>query len=311
MKKVIGFLKIFYKPIGMQIFLFFLITPLFNILFSYTLIVLIPFFITSKPLQLRFPPIQVIFQINIILAPSLFVWNLIYFLYKYIKKVRAEEENRAALKIQIAELQAKKLRAQMNPHFIYNCLNTLKVLIRTGEKQNTTTYLTTFSKLIRALFQNSDKQKISLYDEIENCKLYTQLESIHFGNKIKINFRIDSDLDLKSVMVPALIVQPFIENAIWHGIAPKENGGTINITIKQQEDQVLCEVDDDGIGRRSSQLNKASDSLNHESKGVHLSEARLDLEKTLNDTYTGIKIYDKYEQGEPMGTKVILIFNLN
>ena len=102
----------------------------------------------------------------------------------------------------------------MNPHFIYNCLNTLKVLIRTGEKQNTTTYLTTFSKLIRALFQNSDKQKISLYDEIENCKLYTQLESIHFGNKIKINFRIDSDLDLKSVMVPALIVQPFIENAI-------------------------------------------------------------------------------------------------
>lgn len=238
-------------------------------------------------------------------------WVLIYFLFHYVKGVRREEQLKIQYKVQMIELEAKALRAQMNPHFIFNCLNSIKALIQTDEKGKAIDYLTTFSKLIRTLLQNSDKRQISLYDEIETCKLYTHLEIMRFGGKLTCSFQIDPNLDLKSVMVPALIIQPFIENAIWHGIVPKENGGTIHITIKQQDDQILCEVDDDGIGRRLSQLNKPSDSLTHESKGVRLSQARLDLEKALNDTSTGIKILDKYEQGLPMGTKVILTFNIN
>src|SRR5678815_1429286 len=94
-----------------------------------------------------------------------------------------------------------------------------------------TDYLTTFSKLIRTVFQNSDKRQISLYDEIETCKLYTMLEGMRLNGKLQYSFNVDPDLDLKSVMVPALIVQPFIENAIWHGIVPKEIGGSVNINI--------------------------------------------------------------------------------
>jgi LytS/YehU family sensor histidine kinase len=93
--------------------------------------------------------------------------------------------------------------------------------------------------LIRTLFQNSDKRQISLYDELETCRLYTQLESMRLQDKIKFEFEIDPAIDLKSVAVPALIVQPFIENAIWHGIVPKERG-RIAIRVYSGKDSVIC-----------------------------------------------------------------------
>ena len=98
------------------------------------------------------------------------------------------------------------------------------------EREKAIAYLTTFSKLIRTIFQNSNKREITLFDEIETCRLYTQLESMRFANKLSYLFEVDETIDLKSVRVPALILQPFIENAIWHGIMPKENGGTIHLS---------------------------------------------------------------------------------
>ena len=119
------------------------------------------------------------------------------------------------------ELEAKALRAQMNPHFIFNCLNSIKSLIQQHEEEKSVTYLTTFSKLIRTLFNNADKKEISLYDEIETCKLYLQLEAMRFDTKFSYSVNVDENIDLKSIQVPALIIQPFIENAIWHGIVPR------------------------------------------------------------------------------------------
>ena len=174
---------------------------------------------------------------------------------KRIQNVRKKEREIAAHEKELLELEAKALRAQMNPHFIFNCLNSIKALIQNDNKQRATDYLTTFSKLIRTLFQNSDKRQISLYDEIETCRLYTQLEAMRLEGKLNYSFNIDPNIDLKSVMVPALIIQPFIENAIWHGIVPKEKG-IISVSIHQQDDAIVCEVDDDGIGRELSKLNK-------------------------------------------------------
>ena len=211
---------------------------------------------------------------------------------------------------ELLELEARALRAQMNPHFIFNCMNSIKALIQNDEKGKSIDYLTTFSKLIRTLFQNSDKRQISLFDEVETCRLYTQLEAMRLGDKLNYNFNIDPNIDLKSVMVPALIIQPFIENAIWHGIVPKDEG-TISVNIKQHDDAVVCEVDDDGIGRELSKLNKPVTPVIHESKGVHLSQARIDLEKKLNESQASIKIIDKYENDKANGTRVILTFNLN
>ena len=133
---------------------------------------------------------------------------------------------------------------------------------------------------------------------------------MRLNGKLHFTFNIDPELDLKSIMVPSLIIQPFIENAIWHGIVPKENGGSVRIDIKGNYESVICIVEDDGIGRKSSMLNKPETDLVHESKGVHLSQARLNLEKALNDRSATIETIDLYDDDKAVGTRTILTFNL-
>ena len=217
-------------------------------------------------------------------------------------KVLAEHEK------ELHELEAKALRAQMNPHFIFNCMNSIKSLIQKNENEKATTYLTTFSKLIRTIFQNSDKREISLFDEIETCRLYTQLESMRFGDKLSYAFNVDETMDLKSIMVPALILQPFIENAIWHGIMPKEDGGKLCVNISKRENKIFCVVEDDGIGREISMKNKFADAeIAHQSKGVRLTQSRLELSNALNERNATIEIIDKKSK-TASGTTVVLCF---
>jgi len=189
-------------------------------------------------------------------------------------------------------------------------MNSIKALMQKNENEKAISYLTTFSKLIRTVFQNSDKREITLYDEIETCRLYTELESMRFSNKFNFEFIIEEGLDLKSAMIPALIVQPFIENAIWHGIMPKEEGGKLTVRIDKTDHTINCTIDDNGIGREISKQNKFSIAdTSHQSKGEHLTQARLDLDNLLNERNAEIKIIDrKAGNGETTGTTVILKF---
>jgi len=190
-------------------------------------------------------------------------------------------------------------------------MNSIKSLIQKNEQEKAIDYLTTFSKLIRTIFQNSDKREITLSNEIETCRLYTQLESMRFSKKFSYEFDIDETLDLKSIMVPALIVQPFIENAIWHGIMPKEGYGSIHVTIEGKENKIVCVIEDDGIGRKSSMQNKFSDPHSaHESKGVWLTQTRLELSNVLNQRNATVEIIDKKnENNKSNGTMVSLSFS--
>jgi len=312
MRMVIKKIRVLDKPISKQIFYFLGLTILFTIIFDIGTWVSVHGFaffrITVEEIE-RGRIIIFIIQ-GLTFFAAFVIWYLIYFIYHYIQKAVSEEKQKADLKIQMLELEAKALRAQMNPHFIFNCMNSIKALIQNDDKQRSIEYLTTFSKLIRTLFQNSDKRQISLYDEIETCRLYTQLEAMRLSGKLEYNFEIDPNLDLKSVMVPALIMQPFIENAIWHGIVPKEEG-TIRVTVNGNGDSIICEVNDDGIGRKMSKLNKPVTAVVHESKGVRLSQARLNLEKMLNDNNASIEIIDKYEEDIAKGTKVVIEFLVN
>ena len=189
-------------------------------------------------------------------------------------------------------------------------MNSIKALIQNDEKRRSIDYLTTFSKLIRTFLQNSHKRQVSLYDEIETCKLYTQLEAMRLNGKLKYSFDVDPDVDLKLLMVPALIIQTLIENAIWHGVVPKDEG-TVRIIVKQNKEAICCEVDDDGIGREVSRINKPMTPILHESKGVHLLQTGLNLEKMLNETNVSIETIDKYENDRATGTRVVITFNLN
>lgn len=234
-------------------------------------------------------------------------WVLIYFLFHYVRGVRKEERLKIKYKLERTELEAKALRAQMNPHFIFNCLNSIKLLIQDEQKEKSIAYLTTFSKLIRTLFNNADKKEITLYDEIETCKFYLQLEAMRFDEKFSYSINVDPDIDLKSIYVPALIIQPFIENSIWHGIVPKETGGQVEVSVTQNNNTVKIVVDDNGIGREASQQNKATSQVMHQSKGVHLTRSRLELDNLLQQRHAKLDIIDKKnDDGAAMGTTVIL-----
>ncbi len=241
-----------------------------------------------------------------------FGWVSIYFLIHYIKGIKIIERERADIQIKLIESEAQALRAQMNPHFIFNSMNSIKSLINKNENEKAAEYLTTFSKLIRTLFNNSDKREVSLYEEIETCRLYTQLEKMRFGNKVSFVFDIDESMDLKDFKVPALILQPFIENAIWHGLIPKETDGKVTISVKKSNDTIQCIIEDSGIGRAQSEKFKPQYENKHQSKGIGLTRSRLELDKLLNKREDAIYFIDKEdENGKPEGTKVIITFKEN
>jgi hypothetical protein len=246
------------------------------------------------------------FWASVIVAISL----LVYLIVKLrVRSVRKQERLKAAHEKELLTLEAKALRAQMNPHFIFNCLNSIKSLIQEHQEEKSVTYLTTFSKLIRTLFNNADKKEITLYDEIETCKLYLQLEAMRFDAKFSYTLNIDDQIDLKSILVPALIIQPFIENAIWHGIVPKD-GGNVSLSVLKNSAGIEIIIDDNGIGREASRQNKAASNIGHQSKGVNLTQSRLELDNLLQQRKARLDIIDKHnESGKPAGTKTIIFIN--
>jgi two-component sensor histidine kinase len=244
------------------------------------------------------------FMILCILLAVLLLFALVRF---RIQSVRRKEKIKSRHEKQLLELEAKALRAQMNPHFIFNCLNSIKSLIQQHEEEVSVVYLTTFSKLIRTLFNNADKKEISLYDEIETCKYYLQLEAMRFDMKFSYSLNIDKAVDLKSVQVPALIIQPFIENAIWHGIVPCNEGGNVSLTVVKNNTVIKVIIDDNGIGREASQQNKATSGFFHQSKGVNLTQSRLELNNLLHERQAQLEIIDKKdEKGTAAGTTIII-----
>lgn len=228
-----------------------------------------------------------------------------------VRRIRKEEKLKSEYEHQLMQLEAQALRSQMNPHFIYNCLNSIKSLMQENETEKGVSYLTTFSKLIRTLFNNADKKLITLYDEVETCKLYLQLESMRFDARFMYSIEIDDQLDLKSIYIPALIIQPFIENAIWHGIIPKGNEGKLSLIVQRKGNRVEIIVDDDGVGREVSMQNKSRSTITHQSKGVNLTQARIELDNLLRQQEAGIEVIDKQDSsGNPAGTKVVITLKI-
>jgi len=241
---------------------------------------------------------------------SFLIWNRIRQLrlrYKMILEQKEAEKLKAKYDKELLALEARALRAQMNPHFVFNCLNSIKALMQEQQTEKGVTYLTTFSKLIRTLFNNADKKEISLFDEIETCKLYLQLEAMRFDTKISYAVNVGENIDLKSVMIPALIIQPFIENAIWHGIAPRNTGGHVSLTVLDKNGVIEIIIDDNGVGRETSQQNKSAIGITHQSKGVNLTQSRLELNNLLQQRQAELVIIDKKdENGVATGTTVII-----
>jgi sensor histidine kinase YesM len=235
------------------------------------------------------------------------VWNLSYALIHYDRRNREADWQKLIREKEMVELEARALRAQMNPHFVFNCMNSIKSLIQDGQPDKAVQYLTTFSKLIRNLFSQSDKNEITLYDEIETCRHYLQLEAMRFDAGFVYSIEIDEHIDLKSVFIPALIIQPFIENAIWHGLVPRGGGGELIIKVQLKGRNIDIVIDDNGIGREASRLHKSRLNAVHQSKGINLTQSRLLLDNILQKRKAGLQYTDKRDsQGKSAGTKVVI-----
>ena len=229
---------------------------------------------------------------------------LVYGWFRY-SLHRKMKEKRYELQVKDAEM--RMLRAQMNPHFMFNTLNSINSYIIQHKTADASKYLTSFSKLMRNILESSKQQWITLAQEVKTTELYLQLEAVRLENSFTYEIVIDNDIEENEVFVPPLIVQPFAENAIWHGLRHKANGnGKLYVRfILENKDKLRIEIEDNGIGREGSVLLKTA--KKHTSYGIKITEERIVKLNTANY----LEILDLYNNNnKPVGTKVILHLNL-
>lgn len=179
---------------------------------------------------------------------------------------------------QLQQLELKALRSQMNPHFIFNTLNAVQKYILENDKEASYRYLTRFSKLIRSFLENSRQTTISLKDELELLRSYMEMEALRFRNKFTYEINIDPSLDPASIYIPSMLIQPYVENAIWHGIQHKQANGFVKLSVQDLGGNVLkCIVQDNGIGRKKAGEIESASGNQHQPVGMTITQQRLEI----------------------------------
>ncbi len=209
----------------------------------------------------------------------------------------------------LAESQLMALRAQMNPHFVFNCLNSIQECIVTEKYGEASNYLNKFSKLFRMVLNNSGKNVVSLDEEKEVLRLYLELEQMRFEQSFSYEMRIDEDLEVDEILIPSMLLQPYVENALWHGLMHKNGDRKLLIDFKRIDEEVFrCTIDDNGIGRLKSYELKAQQSKakRHESKGLKISRDRLEVLKKQGH-HVLLEITDKVNPDGTAGGTTITI----
>lgn len=230
-----------------------------------------------------------------------------------IVRARTEEAKKhtesmlAETKQKMAEAEMQALRAQMNPHFIFNCLNSINRYIVKSDQATASLYLTRFAKLIRLILDNSNSKNILLSNEIEALRLYIEMESLRFDHKFTYTITIDDAVNPDSIELPPLIIQPYIENAIWHGLLHKPGGGNLSLHIRLASPNMLeCIIEDNGVGREKAGELKSKSVTKKKSLGMELTENRLLLLNQYAAVRSSVEIIDLKNEDEAIGTKVIL-----
>ncbi len=218
------------------------------------------------------------------------------------------QEVQTSFEKKIAETEMTALRAQMNPHFIFNCLNSIKLYTLENDSETASSYLTMFSQLIRLVLDNSRSEKISLMKELQTLRLYIELEAMRFKNKISYHIIIPPDLDQQFTEIPPMLIQPYVENAIWHGLMHKKEGGLLEIKLSAEEEHfLLVEITDDGIGREQAVLFKSKSATRHKSFGLKMTSERIDMIHQIYGIRADVQVTDlKDHNNKPCGTRVTL-----
>jgi len=238
---------------------------------------------------------------------ALMVLLLVATVLLIVRNVKLKERKRAALQLQLSALEMKALRAQMNPHFIFNALNSIQECIITKNTDTAYSYLSSFSKLVRMILENSEKQFISLEDEIETLRLYLSIEKLRFDDSFEYKIVIAPQVDVTFVRLPAMIIQPFVENALWHGLIQKKGEKKLLLSFRVEVNSLICVVKDNGVGRKHTEQTQNSRQIKKQSMGVKITEERLQL----LETEASIRINDMEDRhGQPCGTEVTITIPL-
>jgi ligand-binding sensor domain-containing protein len=238
-----------------------------------------------------------------ILLEIVSIFTAVYCYFKYWRnKIETREHDKIIINQKMAEFKMTALRAQMNPHFIFNAIGSIQHYILKNEIKQSYDYLSKFSILIRNILNNSRQEYIFLQQEITTLQLYIELEQIRFTEPFKFMIEIDENLDM-DMDIPTMLIQPYVENSIWHGLMPRKTGGILQLLFKKSGDALMVIIRDNGIGRTTSNANKE-----HVSKGMSLTEQRIKaLETTNKQKFTTTIIDLKDQQGNPAGTEIHLI----
>ncbi len=246
------------------------------------------------------------FVVACLLALAGLIWAGLRF---RIRQVERAEAGKTEVNRRLAAMEMQALRAQMNPHFIFNSLNSINRFILRNESDAASDYLSKFAKLIRLILQNSNAPTVSLDQELEALTLYLRLEALRFDDKFTFTIRVDDALDTAHIEIPPLVIQPYVENAIWHGLLHKPDGiGHLLIDLQETSGGLICVIEDNGIGRLRSAELKSKSATRTKSMGMQITAQRLALNHTLTGKQTTVTVEDLVDSfGEPAGTRVVIV----
>jgi hypothetical protein len=221
------------------------------------------------------------------LIPVVVAFSFTTFVFYRKKREALLKEKEAALKLTMAEVELKALKAQINPHFIFNCMNSIHHYMHGNDIRKASDYLIKFSQLIRLVLENSSLKSVTLNDEIQTLQLYVQLEQLRLDHKFTFTIDVDPSIDKDECEMPGFLIQPFVENAIWHELSQIEDRGQLSITIVKQPGSrgIVCTISSEGVGRREPQpLSEFARGIKKTSMGLNLVRERIDLLNRTSET---------------------------
>lgn len=244
------------------------------------------------------------FRIIIIIIILIAIALIMFLIINMVKK-------RMELKQKYLIAEQKALRSQMNPHFLFNSLNSIQMFILTNNIKDADNYLTDFSHLIRRVLENSKSNVVKLEDELITLELYLKLEEMRFSGNFKYSINVSPEIDTYNMQLPPMFIQPFIENAIWHGLLPLKGNGHVNLRFLPDKENLLVEIEDNGVGREQA-AKISQNRKNHKSTGVSHTFERMKLINKIYKSRIDLEIIDlKNEYGMPAGTKIKIWFPCN
>ena len=254
---------------------------------------------------------KAIFKISVVFIFMMMFFILFYQRSKIIYQKREQKRKIVELEAQMAQLKQKTLQLQMNPHVIFNTLNSIQQYIINHDIDNAVRYLSSFSRLMRRILNNSNERYIPLSDELDAVRLYLELESMRLGNRFSYKVTIAPDIDVDNIEIAPLIMQPFVENAIIHGLVPKKNDCFLSIAMSRVgENKLLCVIEDNGVGRKLSERLKKESGGTHRSYGMSITRRRLEMISKISNGDFDVDVIDLYDDnGEAAGTRVNIIIS--